>query len=281
MREITPITARLLPGMLCLNERELARLAKLIYARAGIVVNVQKKEMIFNRLSRRVRELNLTTFSQYAALLESHPEHPEWQVFINALTTNLTSFFRESHHFPILAEHARLRPKDYRVWCTAAATGEEPCSIAMTLDEVLGAGTRVWASDIDTEVLAKAQAGIYRFRDIQMLTQAQRRHYFLRGAGEHYANVKVKPALLASIQYQQINLLDEHWPLSQPFDAIFCRNVMIYFDATTQLRLLERFARLLKPGGLLFVGHSEHFNHPALPLRLRGQSVYERMEDLR
>lgn len=278
MHEINLNSARLLPGPLFLHESELARLAKLIYHRAGIVVNIQKKEMIFNRLSRRVQELELQTFSQYADLLDSNGDHPEWQIFVNALTTNLTSFFRESHHFPILAEHARQRSKDYRVWCTAASTGEEPCSIAITLDQALGKGSRVWASDIDTDVLAKAQAGVYRLSDIQMLTMAQKRRYFLRGAGEHHEQIKVKPELLASIVYQQINLLNAHWPLPLPFDAIFCRNVMIYFDADTQLRLLERFARSLKPGGLLFVGHSEHFNHPTLPLRLRGQSVYEHRE---
>ncbi|MBS0882951.1 methyltransferase domain-containing protein [Pantoea sp. JGM49] len=278
MHENNTTAARLLPGSLSLTDIELIRLGKLIYQRAGIVVNTQKKEMIFNRLSRRVRELKLNTFTAYADLLESHPEQPEWQIFINAMTTNLTSFFREAHHFPILAEHARQRPKDYRVWCTAASTGEEPCSIAITLDQVLGSGLRVWASDIDTDVLAKAQAGIYRFSDIQMLNQTQKRLYFLRGSGHSREYVKVKPALLANIHYQQINLLADSWPLPQPFDAIFCRNVMIYFDFSTQLRLLERFARLLKPGGLLFVGHSEHFSQPTLPLQLRGQSVYERME---
>ncbi len=278
MHENNTTAARLLPGSLSLTDVELIRLGKLIYQRAGIVVNAQKKEMIFNRLSRRVRELKLNTFTAYADLLESRPEQPEWQIFINAMTTNLTSFFREAHHFPILAEHARQRTKDYRVWCTAASTGEEPCSIAITLDQVLGSGLRVWASDIDTDVLAKAQAGIYRFSDIQMLNQAQKRLYFLRGSGHSREHVKVKPALLANIHYQQINLLADSWPLPQPFDAIFCRNVMIYFDFPTQLRLLERFARLLKPGGLLFVGHSEHFSQPTLPLQLRGQSVYERME---
>lgn len=278
MAEITPNSARLLPGTLFLNDSELSRLASLIYHRAGIVVNIQKKEMIFNRLSRRVQELRLLTFSQYADLLESKRDHPEWQMFINALTTNLTSFFRESHHFPILAEHARQRPNDYRVWCTAASTGEEPCSIAITLDQAQVSGAKIWASDIDTEVLARAQTGVYRLGDIQILTMAQKRRYFLRGAGKHRDQVRVKTELLGMIHYQQINLLDPHWPVPQPFDAIFCRNVMIYFDTETQIRLLERFARSLKPGGLLFVGHSEHFNHPTLPLRLRGQSVYEHSE---
>lgn len=284
MSEINSTPARLSLNTLSLTDSELQRVGKLIYKRAGIVVNAQKREMIFNRLSRRVRTLGLATFSEYIGLLESHSEHPEWQNFINALTTNLTSFFREAYHFPILAEHARQRASGYRVWCTAASTGEEPCSIAMTLNEQLGAsvaGPRIWASDIDTEVLAKAEAGIYRLSDLDALTLAQKRHYFLRGAGDNSEWVKARRELLSSIHYQQLNLLDEKWSVPGPFDAIFCRNVMIYFDAPTQQRLLQRFARLLKPGGLLFVGHSEHFNYPHIPLRLRGQSVYELTEATR
>jgi chemotaxis protein methyltransferase CheR len=287
MSEINPTSARLLKNTLILSDNELERFGKLIYRRAGIVVNAQKREMIFNRLSRRVRELALSSFSEYATILESHPEHPEWQTFINALTTNLTSFFRESYHFPILAEHARQarqRADGYRVWCTAASTGEEPCSIAITLDETLGAtvaGPRVWASDIDTDVLSKAEAGVYRLSDLSALTLMQKRQYFLRGSGDNSEHVKVKRELLASIHYQQLNLLDARWSVPDPFDAIFCRNVMIYFDTATQLKLLQRFARMLKPGGLLFVGHSEHFTSPNLPLRLRGQSVYELTETSR
>ncbi|MFG6062538.1 CheR family methyltransferase [Enterobacter ludwigii] len=284
MSEINSTPARLSLNTLSLTDSELQRVGKLIYKRAGIVVNAQKREMIFNRLSRRVRTLGLATFSEYIGLLESHSEHPEWQNFINALTTNLTSFFREAYHFPILAEHARQRASGYRVWCTAASTGEEPCSIAMTLNEQLGAsvaGPRIWASDIDTEVLAKAEAGVYRLSDLDALTLAQKRHYFLRGAGDNSEWVKARRELLSAIHYQQLNLLDEKWSVPGPFDAIFCRNVMIYFDAPTQQRLLQRFARLLKPGGLLFVGHSEHFNHPHIPLRLRGQSVYELTEATR
>ncbi len=284
MSEINSTPARLSLNTLSLTDSELQRVGKLIYRRAGIVVNAQKREMIFNRLSRRVRTLGLASFSEYIGLLESHSEHPEWQNFINALTTNLTSFFREAYHFPILAEHARQRANGYRVWCTAASTGEEPCSIAMTLNEQLGAsvaGPRIWASDIDTEVLAKAEAGVYRLSDLDSLTLAQKRHYFLRGAGDNSEWVKARRELLSAIHYQQLNLLDEKWSVPGPFDAIFCRNVMIYFDAPTQQRLLQRFARLLKPGGLLFVGHSEHFNHTHIPLRLRGQSVYELTEATR
>lgn len=264
-----------------LSDRELHKISQLIYQRAGIVLSQQKRDMIFNRLSRRLRELSLTTFSEYVNTLESNPESPEWQVFINALTTNLTSFFREAYHFPILAQHARSRSSGYRVWCTAASTGEEPLSLAMTLDECLGAtvaGPRIWATDIDTNVLAKATAGVYRLADLQALSLTQKRDYFLRGAGEHHERVKAKRELQAAIVYQQLNLLSETWNVPGPFDAIFCRNVMIYFDAQTQATLIQRFSRMLKPGGLLFVGHSEHFNSQKSPFRLLGQSVYELAE---
>ena len=278
MSEINFDSARLLRNSLQMTDRDLTRFGELIYRRAGIVITLQKREMLFNRLSRRIRELALKSFGDYATLLESHDEHPEWQIFINALTTNLTSFFRESYHFPVLAAHARLRPSGYRVWCTAASTGEEPCSIAITLEETLGPATdgpRILASDIDTDVLAKAQAGIYRLSDLVSLTLPQKRRYFLRGSGDNGHLARVKKELLSAIHYRQINLLDANWPVQEPLDAVFCRNVMIYFDTETQIHLLKRFARLMKPGGLLFVGHSEHFNQPGIPFRLKGQSVYE------
>lgn len=264
-----------------LSDRDLQKISQLIYQRAGIVLSQQKHDMIFNRLSRRLRELSLTSFSEYVNSLEANPDSPECQAFINALTTNLTSFFREAYHFPVLARHARSRASGYRVWCNAASTGEEPLSLAMTLDECLGpnlVGPRIWATDIDTNVLAKAEAGVYRLADLKNLTIKQKRDYFLRGKDEHSEMVKVKRELHSAIHYQHLNLLNENWPVPGPFDAIFCRNVMIYFDAPTQLRLIQRFARILKPGGLLFVGHSEHFNDQKSLFRLLGQSVYQLTE---
>ncbi|WP_058913569.1 CheR family methyltransferase [Entomohabitans teleogrylli] len=261
-----------------ISSAEIARIGALIYQRAGIVLTHQKRDMVYNRLSRRLRELNMTHFSDYLRYLEDNPHCAEWQAFINALTTNLTSFFRESYHFPILAGHAQARRGAYSVWCTAASTGEEACSVAITLDETLGrcaAGPRVWATDIDTDVLSTARAGIYRLNDLSSLTAEQKKHYFLRGVGAQQNRVKVRKTLLETIHYQHLNLLDQTWDVPAPFDAIFCRNVMIYFDQKTQTLLLKRFAGLLKPGGLLFVGHSEHFGNINGSFRLRGQSVYE------
>ena len=260
-----------------LSEQELSRIAALIYQRAGLVISNQKRDMVYNRLSRRLQALKLTHFKEYIALLESDPRSPEWQEFINALTTNLTSFFREAYHFPILAEHARTRRGNYRVWSTAASTGEEACSIAMTLYEELGPGIaepRIWATDIDTDVLLKASRGIYRLSDINNLTQQQKRAYLLRGTGEYANQVKIKKEILSTIHYQQLNLLSSVWDVPAPFDAIFCRNVLIYFDTDTQEQLLKRFAKLLKPGGYLFLGHSEHFGQMSPSFRLKGQSVY-------
>lgn len=260
-----------------LTEHELEKISQLIYQRAGIVLNHQKRDMIYNRLSRRLRELKLQRFTDYINLLIADQKSPEWQIFVNSLTTNLTSFFRESYHFPVLAQHARERGGMYSVWCAAASTGEEPWSIAMTLEEALGhslSGPRVFATDIDTEVLDKATQGIYRLADISNLTEQQKKAWFLRSTSAQNEMVKIKQEYRNCIQFRQLNLMAAQWDIPAPFDAIFCRNVMIYFDKNTQERLMQRFAKLLKPGGLLFVGHSEHFNNIQTPFRLLGRSVY-------
>lgn len=260
-----------------LADNELAKIVDLIYRRAGIVLTEQKKDMVFNRLSRHLRAQGISSFKEYIAVLEANPDGAEWQQFINALTTNLTSFFREAYHFPILANHARSRPADYSVWCAAASTGEEPWSIAITLEEALGRRStppRIWATDIDTEVLKKATQGHYQLSDLQSLTDEQKRRWFLRGRDEQEQMVKVKNELASCVHFEQLNLMDAKWNVPAPFDAIFCRNVLIYFDQKTQKTIINRFAKMLKPGGLLFVGHSEHFSNSSGPFRLKGQSVY-------
>ncbi|MEJ8321594.1 CheR family methyltransferase [Kosakonia sacchari] len=274
MHSITPHAPQ---APIVLTESELEKISKLIYQRAGIVLTAQKRDMVYNRLSRRLRELNLKGFEDYTDRLVANPGSDEWQVFVNALTTNLTSFFREAYHFPTLARHAQSRNGMYNVWCAAASTGEEPWSIAMTLEETLGrsiTGPRVLATDIDTDVLEKASLGVYRLSDIDNLSEQQKRTWFLRGTGEHQSRVKIKSELRSTVQFRQLNLIDAQWDIPAPFDAIFCRNVMIYFDQNTQEKLLKRFAKMLKPGGLLFVGHSEHFQNLTSPFRLLGQSVY-------
>ncbi|PWV70260.1 CheR family methyltransferase [Halomonas sp. A11-A] len=262
---------------LVLTDEDFARIRQLIYQRAGIVLAEHKREMVYSRLAKRLRHHGLTRFSDYLARLERQPDAREWEAFTNALTTNLTAFFRESHHFPLLAEHVRARPGPIRVWSAAASTGEEPYSIAMTLCEALGSragDARVVATDIDTEALARAEAGIYPLEQVHKLEAERMRRFFQRGTGRQAGLARVRPELRAMVEFLPLNLLAPSWPVSGPFDAIFCRNVMIYFDKATQARILERFAPLLKPDGLLFAGHSENFSYITRTLRLRGQTVY-------
>ncbi|SFM93003.1 chemotaxis protein methyltransferase CheR [Izhakiella capsodis] len=260
-----------------LSDVHFKRISELIYQRAGIVLADHKREMVYNRLVRRLRILNLDDFGRYLALLENTPGSAEWQAFINALTTNLTAFFREAHHFPLLAEQAKKRSGSFSVWCAAASTGEEPYSIAITLAEALGSGPgkfQVHATDIDTQVLEKAQGGIYRQEELRTLSPQQLQRFFMRGTGPHAGMVRVRSELSGTIQFAQLNLLANEWALPGPFDAIFCRNVMIYFDKETQEKILRRFVSLLKPGGLLFAGHSENFSQLSKDFYLRGQTVY-------
>ena len=261
-----------------LTDQDFSKIRALIYQRAGIALGEQKRQMVYSRLARRLRELGLKAFSAYLSLLEADPTGAEWQLFTNALTTNLTAFFREAHHFPVLAEHSRQCDQPLTVWCSAASTGEEPYSIAMTLIEALGnraASASVVATDIDTQVLAKAEAGIFTLEQVSKMTPARLKRFFLKGVGALEGKVRIRPEVAAMVRFEQLNLLDPKWALRQPFDAIFCRNVMIYFDKPTQVKILQRFAPLLKPHGLLFAGHSENFSFASQTFRLRGQTVYE------
>jgi chemotaxis protein methyltransferase CheR len=262
------------------SDNDFSRVRTLIYEHAGISLSPNKHDMVYSRLARRLRERKLTTFAQYLQLLESG-NGDEWQAFTNALTTNLTSFYREAHHFPILAEHIARRARTSRepvsVWCCASSTGEEPYTIAMTVTEALGnnPAARILATDLDTNVLAKADAGVYDLDRIESITAERQRRFFLRGSGARAGFVKVRPELRKLITFRQLNLLDPQWPIRGPFDAIMCRNVMIYFDKETQRKILEKFAPLLRSDGLLFAGHSESFFHTADLFKLRGNTVYE------
>lgn len=259
---------------------DFARIQKLIYAHAGISLSPQKADMAYSRLARRLRQLQISSFRDYLDRLEDD-DSEEWQFFINALTTNLTSFFRESHHFDILArqlEQRQAQGRPYTIWCCASSTGEEPYSLAMTAVEALGSftpGVSILASDLDTNVLQTASRGVYPLERVSKLETSRLRSFFLKGRGERAGFACVRPELQALVQFRQINLLAPEWPVRGPLDAIFCRNVMIYFDRATQRRLLERFAPLLAPDGLLFVGHSESLHHASDLFRLRGNTVYE------
>jgi chemotaxis protein methyltransferase CheR len=260
------------------------RIRELIYRRAGISLSDHKRDMAYSRLARRLRALGLDSFRRYLDLLEAEQDPAEWEAFTNALTTNLTAFFREAHHFPILAELVKRRSQPIAIWCSAASTGEEPYSIAMTLVEALGESAArqatILATDLDTQVLAKGEAGIYSLDQVKALSPERLKRFFLKGTGQHAGLAKVRPELRAMIRFQQLNLTDADYGLRTQFDAIFCRNVMIYFDKPTQSQVLARFEPLVKPGGLLFAGHSENFTYVSQAFRLRGQTVYELTRDI-
>jgi chemotaxis protein methyltransferase CheR len=262
--------------------KDFARVRSLIYARAGISLHEGKQAMVYSRVSRRLRATGHKSFASYLQWLEQHEQHAEWQEFVNCLTTNLTAFFREDHHFhllqqdlPALARERRGAP--LRIWCSASSTGEEPYSIAMTVVETLGAnaGVQILASDIDTRVLAKASSGIYDI-DAKGLSPERLKAHFLRGTGAQDGLIRVKPAVARLLSFVPLNLMDERWSLGEPFDIVFCRNVMIYFDHPTQRQVLQRIHRVMNPNGLLYVGHSENFNDARDLFALRGKTVYQR-----
>jgi chemotaxis protein methyltransferase CheR len=264
------------------DARDFERVRALIYQRAGISLHTGKQAMVYSRLSRRLRETSHRSFASYLEWLEqsSGPAgEQEWQEFINCLTTNLTSFFREEHHFHALADDLKARAgRPLRIWCNAASTGEEPYTLAMTAVEALGtnAQVKIVASDIDTKVLATAARAIYP-ADSRGLSPERLRQHCLRGTGANAGKMRVKPELARMIEFRTLNLMDAHWSLGEPFDIVFCRNVMIYFDAATQRRVLAQIHTVMRPGSLLFVGHSENFTDSKRLFRLRGKTIYERV----
>ena len=261
---------------LVLSDSDFARIRELIYRRAGIVLAEHKKDMVYSRVGRRVRQHGMVRFHDYLAKLEQESGGPEWEAFTNALTTNLTAFFRESHHFPLLADLVRDRRGPIRIWSAGASTGEEPYSIVMALTEVLGdkADFQVLATDIDTEALDRARRGIYPMDQVGKLDEQRRKRFFQKGSGARSGFARVRPEVAARVRFETLNLVAPKWPMADRFDAIFCRNVMIYFDKGTQARILDRFAPLMKQDGLLFAGHSESFSYISDRFRLRGQTVY-------
>lgn len=263
---------------LLLTDSDFARICQLIYERAGIVLVDNKREMVYSRLAKRLRLHGISQFSEYLDRLARQPAAREWEAFTNALTTNLTAFFREAHHFPLLAAHVSRHREPVRIWCAAASTGEEPYSIAMTLVEALGpdlaSQSQIIATDIDSDALTKARTGIYPVQQVLELGEERMKRFFLKGSGERVGLARVRPELMRMIEFKQLNLHAPRWDLSGQFDAIFCRNIMIYFDKPSQTRILSRFVPYMKPDGLLFTGHSENFTYLTNDFKLRGQTVY-------
>ncbi|MDP9902314.1 CheR family methyltransferase [Variovorax ginsengisoli] len=260
------------------TDSDFAKVRSLIHGKAGISLGEQKAQMVYSRLSRRLRELQMTDFASYLRSLEADPNSAEWQSFINSLTTNLTSFFREAHHFPVLADHVKKCTEPVTVWCAAASTGEEPYSLAITLTEALGAkaaSARVISTDIDTAVLAKAATATFTTEQVKGMSPERLRKFFHKGTGANEGKVRVRAEVAGLVKFSRLNLLDPSWSVKEPVDAIFCRNVMIYFDKPTQRKILERFETLLKPGGLLFAGHSENASLVDPNFKSVGPTVYQ------
>jgi chemotaxis protein methyltransferase CheR len=274
---------RLLPNReFVFTAADFERVRQLIYKHAGISLAPIKKDMVYSRLARRLRALGMSSFDQYLGHLEKG-DAAEWETFVNSLTTNLTSFFRESHHFELLQKQLQgLSHRPIKIWCSAASTGEEPYTLAITACEAFNSLTppvQIHASDIDTNVLKTAERGVYPLERVERLSPDRLRKFFLRGTGSQEGYVRVRPELQKLITYSRVNLLDAHWPtVKGPLDVLFCRNVMIYFDKPTQYQILKKFVPLLHADGLLYAGHSESFLHAADLFRSLGRTVYERAD---
>jgi len=268
------------------TDRDFVFLRDVVMEHSGISLGEQKRQLVYGRLTRRLRQLGLRSFAEYCGHVEQHLEE-ELGELINAITTNLTSFFRENHHFEHLAAHAlpdimkrNAGARRLRLWSSACSTGEEPYSMAMTVAETMGSATgwdaRILATDIDSQVIAKAKTGVYTEDRISDMPPARQRRWFRRGTGANSSKVKVNEDLQVLIAFRQLNLLQD-WPMRGPFDIIFCRNVVIYFDKDTQRQLFDRFADMLVPNGYLYVGHSESLHRISERFKLIGKTIYQRI----
>jgi len=285
----SPTTTANVSGALGAYAIELAQtefdfLRHVVMENAGIVLGPSKRQLVQGRLARRVRELGLRSFAEYCEhVRNAGPE--ELVNLINAITTNVTSFFRENHHFEFLAKQAlpeamerNALSRRVRIWSAGCSSGEEPYSLAMTVLETLPQNQRwdlkILATDIDSDMVRTASSGMYSEDRVSGVSLERQRRWFQRGAGAHAGMVKVKSELQSLLTFRPLNLLHD-WPLQGPFDVIFCRNVMIYFDQPTRDRLLARFSRLLADGGYLCIGHSESIHSaPGSSYKLVGRTVY-------
>ncbi|MCB1871919.1 MAG: protein-glutamate O-methyltransferase CheR [Gammaproteobacteria bacterium] len=268
------------------TRRDFDFLRKVSNSRTGIVVSDDKFDMFYSRLSRRVRLLGLKDFSEYCDLISNETEEREVLELVNALTTNLTAFFRENHHFEYLTHtlvpeflQRNRESRRLRIWSAGCSTGEEPYSLSIALRESLpetgGWDVRILATDIDSAVLAKAADAIYPIERVAGVEQGRLRRWFQRGRGARSGMVRLKPEIKSLIEFHQLNLIQE-WAMSEPMDAIFCRNVMIYFDKKTKAKLVERYANTLCDGGYLFIGHSESLFNLTDCFELIGNTVYRK-----
>ncbi len=254
---------------------------KLAYKITGISLSDHKQNMIYGRLARRLRALGLQNFDQYCGILEAGDE-AELHEFVNSITTNLTAFFRENHHFEFLRDQlvpelikANLKEKKIRVWSAGCSSGEEPYSIAMVLRSfasIQSWDVKILATDLDSNMVARGKAGIYSSERANSVPERYRKFMAINKTTEE---IRIRDEVCNLITFKQLNLLSD-WPIKGPFDFIFCRNVVIYFDAETQRRLFNRYADLLKPNGYLFIGHSENLHKVCDRFDGLGRTIYQR-----
>lgn len=266
------------------TEKDFNYLRKVANEYSGITVSDDKYDMYYARIAKRVRLLGLNNFSEYCTYLKNN-HAKEFTNFINSITTNLTSFFRENYHFEYLEKEIipefkkkYAAKKSLRVWCSAASTGEEPYSIAITLAENFNLDNwdiKFLATDIDSNVLDTARNGIYEIQRISNLSKSRKNRWFRKGAGENKGIVRVDDALKKLIAFKRLNLIQE-WPIKNKFDIIFCRNVFIYFDGPTKEMILERFYDLLNDDGYLILGHSESIHSMNTAYEAVGHTIYRK-----
>ncbi|WP_457674586.1 CheR family methyltransferase [Thiolapillus sp.] len=267
------------------TDRDFDRLRELVYRHTGIRMAENRRDLIYGRLSRRLRALGLQSFGAYCRLIEDG-QGDELEAFTNAVTTNLTAFYREAHHFDYLAKQLvpellrkNRESRRIRIWSAGCSTGEEPYTLAITLLESIpdihNWDLRILATDLDSDVLARASAGIYEQKNVQQVLGSRLQRWFYKGSGANQGKVKVRPELQELIAFRKLNLM-QAWPMKGPFDLIFCRNVLIYFDKPTQKKLFDRFAGILVEQGHLFIGHSESPMDLTDRFVLIGQSIYQR-----
>ena len=271
-----------------LSQAEFDRIRVLVREHTGIALSESKRQLVYGRLARRLRALKLGSFSDYIVLLEKG-EPAELEEFTNAVTTNLTSFFREPHHFEFLAQQMLPEAlkrntglRRLRIWCCAASTGEEPYSIAMVLREaqesLKGWDTKLLATDLDSNVLAHGKRGVYGHDRFAGMSGNRVSRFFDEVRDGKDNKLSASGDLRSLVTFKQLNLMHE-WPMKGPFDAIYCRNVIIYFDKDTQRALFERMAGLQRPGDYLFLGHSESLYRVCDRYELIGRTIYRRLPD--
>jgi len=271
-----------------ISGRDYARLCQLIYTEAGIHLGTAKRTMLEVRIKRRLRDLSLHSYSQYCDYLFGHKGmKEEISHLIDVVTTNKTDFFRESAHFDFLTEKAlpefveRSSGRQFLIWSAGCSTGEEPYTMAIVLSEYLlthpGFRFRIMASDISNIVLSKAESGVYTNDVAAPVSPALRRKYFMRSRKSGSEQVRVVPELRRSVESLRLNFMDADYDLNEKVDAIFCRNVIIYFDRPTQERILQKLSNCLAPGGYMFVGHAETLHNMDLPLMPVAPALYRRV----